>query len=152
MDYKKDLKDAIQHFKNAKHMSEVSYIFLRDVKIVGRVLDEIYFCFVLLIRCLLKYESFTNKIVLYKNSQMNFGVFKKKVAKEYVSEREFEILLKVLKMRNRRKMASMEFVRGKKFVVMDGDGYYFLTNEKMKIYLKIVDRILKNVIIKLRNI
>ena len=130
--WQESLKNAKQHFEIADHMAYVSFVILKENRLLVKILNELYLSSTHLIKAMLKYEADKGKIKLYTDSIINFKTFKERVSDKYLTREELKNLLMILQLERQHKDSPMEFVRKNTFVIMIEDRYETLTIEKVR--------------------
>lgn len=130
--WQESLKNAKQHFEIADHMAYVSFVILKENRLLVKILNELYLSSTHLIKAMLKYEADRGKIKLYTDSIINFKTFKERVSDKYLTREELKNLLMILQLERQHKDSPMEFVRKNTFVIMIEDRYETLTIEKVR--------------------
>lgn len=133
--WQENLEKAKEHFKTADHMSYVSISVLGDYRLLGKILDEMYISLNYLMKSLLQYEYLKKNIYLFRNSELNFKLFKEKIAPKYLEKIDIENLLRIISLKSDHNISESEFIRGNKFVIFLGDRYEVVTVDTAKILL-----------------
>lgn len=143
--WQENLEKAREHFKTADHMSYVSISVLGDYRLLGKILDKMYTSLIFLMKALLQYEYSKKNIYLFRNSELNFKVFKEKIAPKYLDKADLENVLKIISLKSDHNTSESEFIRGNKFVIFLGDRYEVVTVESTKVLLSSLRKLFSNV-------
>ncbi len=129
--FQENLENAKQYFKTAEHMTYVSMQILKDTRLLIKILEQMHKSLMFMIKSLLQFEH--NKgLYLYKNSELNFNIFKQKIAPKYLRQQDIENILEISNLKQAHSLSLSEFVKNDKFVLFLGDNYEVLTLEKIK--------------------
>ena len=129
--FQENLENAKQYFKTAEHMTYVSMQILKDTRLLIKILEQMHKSLMFMIKSLLQFEH--NKgLYLYKNSELNFNIFKQKIAPKYLRQQDIENILEIINLKQAHSLSLSEFVKNDKFVLFLGDNYEVLTLEKIK--------------------
>lgn len=139
--WKDNLIEAREHFRTADRMSYVSMAILKDNRLMIKILDEMHRALVLFMKAMLRYSFLKDGIHLYKNSELNFKVFKEKIAPRYLTKEEVERLVEIVSLKTDQENALSEFVRRDKLVIFLGDKYEVLTADRIKGLLGILRKL-----------
>ncbi|MAH49503.1 hypothetical protein CMI37_27010 [Candidatus Pacearchaeota archaeon] len=129
---------AKEHFKVADHMAYVSLSILKENRMLIQIVAKLAESVRNLIKAFLHYEYHFKRIRLYRDPQMNLKVFSEKIGLKYLSKRDLENILKVLKIEKKHKEAPVEFVKKDTFVMLLGESYETLTIESVREFLNSV--------------
>lgn len=132
--FQENLENAKQYFKTAEHMTYVSMQILKDNKLLIKILDEMHKSLIFMIKSLLQYEH-TKGLYLYKNSELNFNIFKQKIAPKYLKQQDITNIQEILDLKQAHTISLSEFVKNDKFVLFLGDSYEVITLERIKSFL-----------------
>jgi hypothetical protein len=130
--WQENLKKAKQHFEIADHMAYVSFVILKENRLLVKILNELYVSVTSMIKAMLKYEADKGRIKLYSDSILNFKTFKEKISDKYLTKEELKNLLMIMQLERQHQDSPMEFVRKNTFVIMIDDKYETLTIEKVR--------------------
>jgi hypothetical protein len=139
------LKKAKQHFDIADHMAYVSFVILKENRLMIKIINEMYSSVICLIKAMLDYEFENKRIRIYHDSALNFKTFRERVGNMYLAKKEMELILIIINLEKQHKQSEMEFVKNEKFVIMNGERYETLTIEKIKGLLSILRGIMNKV-------
>jgi len=148
-DWKENLKKAKQHFDVADHMAYVSFVILKENRLLIKIINELYISVTSLIKSILKYEADKGRIKIYSDSNINFRTFKEKVSDKYFTKEEFNNLITIMQLEKQHKSSPMEFVKKDTFVIMLDDHYETLTIEKTRMVLAKLKGSLNKTVLKL---
>lgn len=130
-DWQENIKKARQHFQIADHMTYVSFVILKENRLMIKIINELYISATSLIKAILKYEEDRGNVRLYTDSNLNFRTFKG-VYKKYISEEEFKNLVLIMRLERQHKDSPMEFVKKDTLVIMNEDRYETINIEKLR--------------------
>jgi len=123
-------------------MLYVSFVILREYRMIMQIFEELYNCTHCLIVGLLQKERDEMRIQLYKDAKLNFKVFREKVALRYMSSKDVRVMIEILGIWRKHKDANMEFVRKDRFVMLFDEGYEVLGIGKVKGFLGVLRGVL----------
>jgi hypothetical protein len=133
-------------YRSAEHLISVTFPVVKDTKLLLRGLESLHKSLVLAIGNILKFEHIYGRVSLGKDKDRNLRVFFLYCAMRYgMNEEDKEIIKEILFMGKKHKESGMEFSRDEKLIILDDDmKEYELRQERMKVFLDVVKRILDN--------
>lgn len=118
-----ELRDIAKKRMNlADHMLNVTYPFVKDVKVLMTVVENIFLAMTNSMSSVLYYERLFKRVPLFPdNFESKFSLFKDKCVKKYNISPEYVVLLREIKdiiMHHRK--SPVEFSRKDRFVICNG--------------------------------
>jgi len=130
--WQESLKKARQQYDIADHMAYVSFVILKEKRLMIKIVNEMYNSVISLIKAMLVFEAEKRRIRLSSDSSVNFKTFRERVAGVYLNKTELNNILNIMQLEKEHKQSEMEFVKQEKFVILNGEKYETLTIDKLK--------------------
>ncbi len=141
-----ELLEAEKLWQSADHFIYITLPVVKDNKLMVRALENLYRCLVIVISNILKFEYLYKRVSLSKDSGKNLDVFFSKCSLRYgILEDDAKILKDIVFLGKKHKESGFEFSRQGKVIILDDSlKSSELSVEKMKIYLRVVRKLLEN--------
>jgi len=140
------LVEAEKLWNSADHFIYVTMPVVKDERLLGKALDNLYSSVVLLVSTILKIEYYYKRVQLTKNPKKNLEIFFTKCRAKYdINKEEGSLIKEIMVLGTKHKESGFEFSGKGKMVILDDDlGKTELNIENMKEYVKIVKKLLEN--------
>jgi len=141
-----NIVEAQRLYRSAEHLISVTFPVVKDTKLLLRGLESLHKSLILAIGNILKFEHIYGRVSLGKDKDRNLRVFFLYCAMRYgLSEDDREIIKEILFMGKKHRESGMEFSRDGKLIILDDDmKEYELKQDRMKVFLEVVKRLLAN--------
>jgi len=130
--WQSNLSKAREHFKSANNLSYVTFILIKENRLLVKILKELSAATNHLINAFLLYENSMNRVRITRNPVLNLTNFKDKIAPKYLKPEDVSSLITILELSKKHDESAIEFVRKDKFIIMIDDNYEVLTIAKIK--------------------
>jgi len=139
------LSEAEKIIQTADHMVYVTFPLIKEKKILLKVLLETKTAIVNCINSILQYEYLFKRIPLYKESEVNFKIFKEKCAPRYkITKQEINLIIELFDIVKKHKESQFEFIKNSKVVILSESlEPKTITIEKIKEFLTLSKSILR---------
>jgi len=130
------LERAKKSLQTADHLTYITFPFIKENKLLLKILDELYLASINTINAILQYEYIYKRIQLYGDARENFRTFQK-VSKRYqISQEQLNKITELLTLAENHKKSPLEFTRNNKIIIMsDNLRTDTLTIDKIKEFL-----------------
>lgn len=150
--YVLSLESARKSLQTADHLTYISFPFLKENRLLLKILEEISLSLLNIINSILQYEYLYKRIQVYNNARDNFETFKKIAARYSINNEQLAEIIEILNITEKHKKSPFEFVKNDKIVILSSDMKTdTLTIEKIKLYLLEVKDILRKVSIVIKK-
>ena len=147
-----DLIEAEKAWRTGDHLIYVTYPVVKDDKLFLRALENLHKSLVIIISSILRFEYLYKRIELSKNGGKNLEIFFKKCGKKYGLEiDDCEIIKEIISLGKKHKESSVEFSGKGKAYILDDLGKVEINIDKLKIFLRVIRRLLENTIVNFKN-
>ncbi len=143
--FAENLANAEKILRTADSMVYMIFPLLNDKRLLLKIIQEIKNAVVICINSILHYEYVQRRVVLYRDSNLNFRTFSEKCAPFYkITQNEINLILELFDFVGKHKESPLEFTRNDKIVIMSSDmKSKILTLNKTKEFLVLAKNILK---------
>jgi len=142
--YQISLEKAKKSLQTADHITYVTFPLIKEHRLLLKVLEELGISLLNIVNAILQYEYLYRKIPIYQDSASNFNTFKNLASKYNISQEQLNKIMEILKLAERHKKSSFEFMKHNKIVIMSQSmETEVITLEKIKDYLTEVKDIIR---------
>ena len=136
---------AEKTIKGADHMIYVTFPFIKDKRLIFKVLQEMKNSIALCINAILQYEYLYKRIKLYQDSKLNLRIFVEKCAPRYkITKEEIDLMQELFDFVEKHKESPFDFIKDNKIVVLSGSlKPRTMTIEKTKEFMMVAKSILR---------
>ncbi|MEM3405407.1 MAG: hypothetical protein QW117_00305 [Candidatus Pacearchaeota archaeon] len=130
------LDNAKKYLQTVDHLVYVTFPLIKEQRLLLKALEELQNALINIINSILQYEAYNKKIIISKNAEENFNIFKKIAPTYSISLNQLEKIIEILKITEKHKKSPFEFIKDGKIVIM-GDNFEteILSIEKIKEYI-----------------
>ena len=113
-----NLANSEKSLNLVEHLIYVTYPLVKDKNILKKTISELKKSQINLINAVLQFEYFNKRINLYKSSNANYLIFRKKCAKRYgLTEKENATISKILELAFEQKKSPVEIKKEEKLIL-----------------------------------
>jgi len=140
------LEEADKITRTVDHLLYVTFSLIKDKHILIKILTELKRSLAYCINSILQYEYLFRRINLYKDPKMNFKTFLVKCSPKYnLSEEETNKIKELFGIIEQHNKSSMEFTKNEKLVIMTETQTSTVGIEKLKEFLSINKKLIRNI-------
>ncbi|MBS3076502.1 hypothetical protein J4481_02050 [Candidatus Pacearchaeota archaeon] len=140
-----NIEEAEKIIKKTNHLLYVTYPFVKDKRLLLKIILELKQAISKNINAILQYEHIRQRISLTSNSKSNFEIFETQCAKKYsITNEEIEQILELFLTVKKHKDSSVEFLKDEKLVMLgENQNPTYLQIEKIKEFQTLAIKILE---------
>ena len=153
MDFQENFDQIEKRLRIAEHFLYLANSVFQDKKILLKILPELKDAITKTLNLILHYEASYKRILLSKDPQKNFEIFRRKCSANYhITLQEINKIQELFRIVQRQKTSTMDFIRGDKVVIfMENQEYEIITTEKTREFIHLAREILKKTKNKIEN-
>lgn len=127
----------------ADHMLYVSFPLIKDKKMLLKIIFEIKNAVICYINLILKYEHLNNKIILSKDPEINYRLFKEKSSQRYeLDNHDLHLIDELFDIYKSHKESPFEFLKNDKLVILSENMERRIVSfEKVKEFMNLAKKI-----------
>jgi hypothetical protein len=145
MKFLEHLQESERIVQSVDHMIYITFQFIKDKRLLFKILTEIKSAIVNCINAILQYEYINERITLYKSAKENFETFINRCSIRYkITKEEIASILELFDIIEKYKDSPMEFFRNEKIVILSENmKTKIITMEKIKFFLLLTKNLIK---------